>query len=71
MQDDVIAMQLTCSGCGRTVANDLPRSQMPDQLAFLERLRAAGWHAMHHHGSDANSGRTSEKRLCPKCASSS
>ena len=71
MDDDVIDMQLTCSGCGRTVKNDLPRSQMPDQLAFLERLRAAGWRAEHHYGSEARSGQTSEKRLCHKCASSS
>jgi hypothetical protein len=58
-EDDVIEMQLSCSGCGRTVKNDLPRSQMPDQLAFLDRLREAGWRL------GVNT------RLCSKCASSS
>ena len=69
--DEVIAMQLTCSGCGRTVKNDMPRSQMPDVFAFHERLRAAGWQAEHHYGSGAQGGRTTEKRLCHKCASAS
>lgn len=71
MDDDVIPMQLSCSRCGKTVQNDLPRSQMPDVFAFHERLRAAGWAAQHHFSSNAAQGQASEKRLCPKCASSS
>ena len=61
MDDDVIPMQLTCTGCGRTVQNDLPRSQMPDQIAFLDHLRAAGWRI---------SALPDDKHACLKCASS-
>lgn len=64
-------MQLTCSRCDKIVRNDLPRSQLPDVFAFHERLRAAGWAAQHHFGSATKGSITSEKRLCPKCASSS
>jgi hypothetical protein len=56
--DEVIAMQLTCRKCGRTVKNDFPRSQMPTQIAFNDHLRSAGW-KVHHNGS-----------LCLKCVSS-
>jgi ribosomal protein S27AE len=59
--DEVIAMQLSCSRCGRTVKNDLPRSQMPTQIEFLGWLRSAGW----------SIGKVPDnKQLCHKCASS-
>lgn len=57
--DEVIAMQISCSGCSRTVKNDLPRSQMPTQIEFNDHMRNAGWNLDHN------------KRLCLKCASSS
>lgn len=62
MYDDVIPMQLTCTGCGRTVKNDLPRSQMPDQIAFNDHLRAAGW---------SINKTPDDQHKCLKCASSS
>jgi hypothetical protein len=62
MEDEVIAMQLTCSRCGRTVKNDLPRPQMPTQVEFLKHLRDAGWSIAEVPNS---------KQMCLKCASSS
>jgi hypothetical protein len=58
--DEVIAMQLTCAGCGRTVKNDLPRSQLPDHLAFIDRLHSAGWSIAKY---------PDNKQKCLKCAS--
>jgi ribosomal protein S27AE len=69
-EDDVIAMQVSCSRCGKVVKNDLPRSEMPSQIEFLDRLRVAGWDVMHHQsGTTGREGGSSERRLCPKCAS--
>jgi hypothetical protein len=60
--DDVIAMSLTCSKCGTTVTNDLPRSKMPHHLDFIEELRGLGW---------SFAKLPDNKQRCPKCASSS
>jgi hypothetical protein len=62
--DDVIAMALTCSTCGATVRNDLPRSKMPHHLDFIEELRKLGW-------SIAPTTKPGNNQRCPKCVSSS
>lgn len=56
--DEIIAMSLTCTRCGRTVKNDLPRSQMPTQLEFIGHLRSAGW---------SISKVPNDKHMCMKC----
>ena len=60
--NEIIAMQLACSRCGRTVKNDLPRSQMPTQVEFIDHLRSAGWSIAKH---------PDNKQMCLKCVSSS
>ena len=56
--DEIIAMQITCLHCGKTVKNDFPCSQMPTQIEFNAYLRSMGWELDHN------------KRRCLKCASS-
>jgi ribosomal protein S27AE len=63
-EHEVIAMSLTCTQCGATVRNDLPRSKMPHHLVFIEELRALGW-------SITPTTRHENNQRCPKCASSS
>jgi hypothetical protein len=65
MDDAMIEMALTCSGCGTTMRNDHPRSQMPDHLSFLQALRVLGWSI------PASNGVHSSDHRCPKCVSSS